>query len=109
MRTVQLSNEQIRTIRVALKRSEEQHKWSARKAELLDIQDYYNAKAKAESDLYDLFSGIEATPKEKESARHLHIITNRRNKRRLNVAIPKDIPMVKKLSVKNYTEFYKKR
>lgn len=69
MRTVQLSNEQIRTIRVALKRSEEQHKWSARKAELLDIQDYYNAKAKAESDLYDLFSGIEATPKEKESAR----------------------------------------
>ena len=68
MRTVQLSNEQIRTIRVALKRSEEQHKWSARKAELLDIQDYYNAKAKAESDLYDLFSGIEATPKEKESA-----------------------------------------
>lgn len=69
MKIVQLSNEQIRTIRVALKRSEEQHKWSARKAELLDIQDYYNAKAKAESDLYDLFSGIEASSPEKESAR----------------------------------------
>ena len=42
-------------------------------------------------------------------ARHLHIITNRLNKRRLNAGIPKDIPTVKKLSVKNYTEFYKKR
>lgn len=69
MKTVQLSNEQIRTIRVALKRSEEQHKWSARKAELLDIQDYYNAKAKAESDLYDLFREVEASSPEKESAR----------------------------------------
>ena len=73
MKTVQLSNEQIRTIRVALKRSEEQHKWSARKAELLDIQDYYNAKAKAESDLYDLFRELEASSPEKESARQFAI------------------------------------
>nr|DAI30490.1 MAG TPA: hypothetical protein [Caudoviricetes sp.] len=42
-------------------------------------------------------------------ARLLHIITNRLNKRRLNVGMPKDIATVKKLSVKNYTEFYKKR
>lgn len=73
MRTIQLSNAQILTIMIALKRSEEQHKWSARKAELLDIQDYYNAKAKAESDLYDLFRGLEASSPEKESARQFAI------------------------------------
>lgn len=73
MRTVQLSNAQILTIRVALKRSEEQHKISARKADLLDIRDYYNQKAKDESDLYDFFSGLEASSTEKEAARQFAI------------------------------------
>lgn len=73
MRTVQLSNAQILTILVALKISEEQHKMSAQKAELLDIRDYYDVRAKAESDLYDLFSKLEASSTEKEAARQFAI------------------------------------
>lgn len=73
MKTIQLSNAQILTIMIALKRSEEQHKMSAYKEELLNIRDYCYARAKAESDLYDLFRELEASSPEKESARQFAI------------------------------------
>lgn len=73
MRTVQLSNAQILTIMIALKRSEEQHKMSAHQEELLNIRDYCYARAKAESDLYDLFRELEASSPEKKSARQFAI------------------------------------